>query len=263
MLTFAWNQCCVGTFHGNVPQVTKSLPRYANRYQSNSLINRITVVTNSHSNTGITTSGVYIWYASRHQQILFFNLYLLAIRIKYILCGNSTCFGYLDDILVFPRSLEEHEQHLRALLFRLQRYGVTKFPPRVPDRWRNEWTIFMTALLPRPSASLVTSCECSFRPQAAATQARLHDVLSGPRVKGSHSVVWTPELHKAFKECKASLSRVKLLAHPEPTAQFALVTDASTPAMGAVLQQRLAPSRILLEEAQPNAAETQRLRSYS
>jgi hypothetical protein len=76
-----------------------------------------------------------------------------------------------------------------------------------------------------------------FLPQAAATQPPLHDVLSDPRVKGSHPIAWTPELHKALEECKASLSLVTLLALPEPTAQLALVTDASTSAMGAVLQQ--------------------------
>jgi cleavage and polyadenylation specificity factor subunit 1 len=75
-------------------------------------------------------------------------------------------------------------------------------------------------------------------PQAAATQAPLHDVLSGPRVKGSHPIAWTPELHKAFEEFKASLSRATLLAHPEPSAQLAVVSDASTTTMGAVLQQR-------------------------
>jgi hypothetical protein len=33
-----------------------------------------------------------------------------------ILRGLVFCFAYLDDILVFSRSLEEHEHHLRALL---------------------------------------------------------------------------------------------------------------------------------------------------
>jgi cleavage and polyadenylation specificity factor subunit 1 len=78
-----------------------------------------------------------------------------------------------------------------------------------------------------------------FLRQAAATQAPLHDVLSGPRVKGSRHIAWTPELLTAFEECKASLSHATLLAHPEPTAQLALFTDASTSAMGAVLQQRV------------------------
>jgi hypothetical protein len=72
-----------------------------------------------------------------------------------------------------------------------------------------------------------------------AHQAPLHNVLSGPRVKGSHPITWTPELHKAFEECKVSLSRATLLAHPDPSAPLALITDASTSAMGAVLQQHI------------------------
>jgi hypothetical protein len=41
-----------------------------------------------------------------------------------VLRGLDFCFAYLDDILVFSRSLEEHEQHLRALFGRLQTYGI-------------------------------------------------------------------------------------------------------------------------------------------
>jgi hypothetical protein len=41
-----------------------------------------------------------------------------------ILRGLDFGFTYLDDILIFSRSLEEHEQHLQALFDRLQRYGI-------------------------------------------------------------------------------------------------------------------------------------------
>ncbi|PNF24083.1 hypothetical protein B7P43_G04700 [Cryptotermes secundus] len=78
-----------------------------------------------------------------------------------------------------------------------------------------------------------------FLPHAAAHQVPLHDVLSGPKVKGSHTITWTPELHRAFEGCKASVSRATLLAHPDPSAPLALVTDASSSNMGAVLQQRV------------------------
>jgi hypothetical protein len=57
-----------------------------------------------------------------------------------------------------------------------------------------------------------------FLPHAAATQAPLHDVLSGPRVKGSHPITWTPELLDAFDGCKASVSRATLRAQPAPSA---------------------------------------------
>jgi hypothetical protein len=78
-----------------------------------------------------------------------------------------------------------------------------------------------------------------FIPHATSSQAPLHEVLSGPKVKGSHPVTWTDALFAAFSKCKGSLSRTALLAHPDPTAPLALVTDASTTAMGAVLQQRV------------------------
>ena len=63
-------------------------------------------------------------------------------------------------------------------------------------------------------------------------------VLSGPKVKGSHPVIWTPELLKAFEECKASLFHATLLAHPDSSAPLARVTDSSNSGIGAALQQR-------------------------
>jgi hypothetical protein len=77
-----------------------------------------------------------------------------------------------------------------------------------------------------------------FLPCAASNQDFLHEVLSGPKVKGSHPIIWTSTLAVAFNDYKASFSRATLLAHPESTAPLALVTDASTTAMVAVLQQR-------------------------
>jgi hypothetical protein len=78
-----------------------------------------------------------------------------------------------------------------------------------------------------------------FLPNAGSIQAPLHDVLSGPKVKGSHPVTWTEALIAAFDKRKASLSQAALLTHPDPTSPLALVTDTSTTAMGAVLQQRM------------------------
>jgi cleavage and polyadenylation specificity factor subunit 1 len=66
----------------------------------------------------------------------------------------------------------------------------------------------------------------------------LHALLAGPRTKGLQPVTWTPALSQAFEECKASLLHAAMLAHPDGAAPIALVTDASTTAMGSVLQQR-------------------------
>jgi hypothetical protein len=42
----------------------------------------------------------------------------------------DVCFAYLDEILVFSRSLEEHERHLRSLFGRLQTYGFIINPTK-------------------------------------------------------------------------------------------------------------------------------------
>ena len=41
----------------------------------------------------------------------------------------------------------------------------------------------------------------------------------------SQPITWTDALHDVFNECKASLSPAALLAHPDPSAPLALVTD--------------------------------------
>jgi len=77
-----------------------------------------------------------------------------------------------------------------------------------------------------------------FLPDAAARQAPLHALLADPCTKQSQTINWTPALSQSFEESKASLYRAAMLAHPDGTTPIALVTEASTTDMGAVLQQR-------------------------
>jgi hypothetical protein len=44
------------------------------------------------------------------------------------------CFSYLDDILIFSRSLEDHGRHLRVLFYRLQTYGILINPAKCVSR---------------------------------------------------------------------------------------------------------------------------------
>ena len=78
-----------------------------------------------------------------------------------------------------------------------------------------------------------------FLPGAASIQAPHHHILSGPKLKGSHPITWTDTLTTAFNDCKVRLSQAALLAHPDPSASLAPVTDASATTMDAVIQQRM------------------------
>jgi hypothetical protein len=45
-----------------------------------------------------------------------------------ILRAFDFCFSYIDDILLYSRSPQAHEQHLRTLLKQLQAYGIVLNP---------------------------------------------------------------------------------------------------------------------------------------
>lgn len=77
-----------------------------------------------------------------------------------------------------------------------------------------------------------------FVPNAAKFQSSLHDILAGPKTKGTQSITMTPEQQEAFNSCKTSISEAVMLAHPGPAAQLAMFTDASDTFMGAALHQK-------------------------
>uniref|UniRef100_A0A5S6QD83 RNA-directed DNA polymerase n=1 Tax=Trichuris muris TaxID=70415 RepID=A0A5S6QD83_TRIMR len=183
--------------------------------------------------------------------------------IDEVLSGLDFCFPYVDDILTFSRTPEEHAEHLRALFKRLAEHGILvnarksmlgqpkiKFlgyevsaegTRPLPDRI----TALKNFARPKTARGLrrflgVINFYRHFIPSAAKYQAPLHSVIAN--INGNQPVPWTPELDSAFEACKASLSRATLLAHPDPDAPLGLFTDASNTAIGASLQQQIGPS---------------------
>ena len=178
-----------------------------------------------------------------------------------ILKDFDFCFAYTDDILIFRRSPQKYDQHLRILFTQLQNYGILFNPStyfRVPEISFQGYKISsmgsqslqerVTDLQAYPTPKTISQLRRflgmlnfyrHLLPYAPTIQDPLHDVLSGPKAKGSHPVTWNDALVAAFNECKVSLSRAALLAHPHPTALLAVVTDASTTAIDAVLQTRV------------------------
>nr|VZI49885.1 unnamed protein product [Spirometra erinaceieuropaei] len=75
-----------------------------------------------------------------------------------------------------------------------------------------------------------------FLPNCADLMLPLTNMLSGPK----DPLELTGEALTAFERIKNSLADATLLTHPAPEAQLSLMVDASTVAVGAVLQQHLA-----------------------
>lgn len=75
-------------------------------------------------------------------------------------------------------------------------------------------------------------------PHAATVQAPLHAYLTNTTKNDKSEIVWTAESEAAFNKAKQDLSDATLLIHPSENAETRVVTDASSRAMGAALEQR-------------------------
>lgn len=174
--------------------------------------------------------------------------------------GLDFVYPYVDDFLCFSRNEEEHEDHLRQLFSRLRDYGViintAKCRFGVSEVSFLGYSISAKGVKPLdtkveaiksfPEPKTIRSLRRflgminfyrRFIPGAAKYQTPLNALLTGS-VKGSHPVHLSGDTLKAFQECKDSLCRATLLAHPDSQCKLALVTDASDTAIGAALQQQ-------------------------
>jgi cleavage and polyadenylation specificity factor subunit 1 len=171
-----------------------------------------------------------------------------------ILKNLEFCFAY-PDIHVFSRSPPEHDEHIRTLFTQLQNYDILlnpfKFIFRVLEISFLGYKISLSGSQPLPER--VADHQTCLPPKTISQLRRFLGMLNFlphtvskplsmtlfPAPKSRVHIPPPGPTHSSqlFNECKASLSRAILLAHPHPTAPLALVTDASTTAMGAVLQR--------------------------
>ena len=77
-----------------------------------------------------------------------------------------------------------------------------------------------------------------FVPSCAQTLQPLHDLLK-TAPKGTAPLTWTEPATIAFQAIKDALASATLLVHPQPNAPTCILTDASSTAVGAVLQQQI------------------------
>ncbi|KAF4648115.1 hypothetical protein FOZ61_003143, partial [Perkinsus olseni] len=158
-------------------------------------------------------------------------------------------------------SMEEHLDHLRQVFTILRKFGLTiaaekcaiaettvdylghTFGPdgMMPDAKK------VDAILRWPTPTTVTELRSflglanyyrGFLPHYSERTRALYDLLTGTsKSKLSALQPWTPAHEVAFLDVKESLARLPLLAYPDFSRPFQLVTDASDVAIGSVLEQ--------------------------
>ena len=167
----------------------------------------------------------------------------------------SFAFVYLDDILIFSKTFEEHIEHVKTILSLLQKKNLqikpskcefaTPFTYYLGYKISNEgihteekkvetvknFQVPATQKGVRSFLGLINYYS-KFIPNLAEIAAPLYDLT--PKGK---KFLWSSECQKAFEILKKSLCTAPILKHPDLSKKFYLQSDASDKAIGAILLQ--------------------------
>ncbi|KAI5085992.1 hypothetical protein C0J45_23069, partial [Silurus meridionalis] len=168
---------------------------------------------------------------------------------------NTFVFVYLDDILIFSRSMDEHIRQVRQVLERLLKNGLYVKPEKC--EFHTSQTSFLGYLLSAGNIRMDPARVQAIRDWPTPTSRRhLQRFLGFANfyrrfVKGYSSVAaplhlltsslrsffWGPEAEEAFLELKRRFTEAPILIFPDPARQFVVEVDASGVGVGAVLSQ--------------------------
>ena len=203
----------------------------------------------------VTTSGLYEWNVmpfglsnapGTFERLI--TLVLKGLQFKICLC-------YLDDVIVFASTFQEHLQRLEEVIARVASAGL-KLKPRKCNLFQQKITYLghivtaqgvmtdpakteQVSHWPIPASSVEVK---SFLGLAAYYRRFVPGFATMARplfqfTEHTKEFEWTAECHHAFDELKRLLTSSQVLAYPQQDATFILDTDASNHRVGAVLSQ--------------------------
>lgn len=169
---------------------------------------------------------------------------------------NKICLVYLDDIIIFSTSLQEHMNSIRLIFARLQEANL-KIQLDKSEFLKKE-TEFLGHIITtegvKPNPKKI-ECVVNFPIPKTTKQIKQFLGLTGyyrkfikdyssiakPMTKclkkDSKITINDPEYEKSFNTLKTLLTHDPILAYPDFSKTFTLTTDASNYALGAVLSQ--------------------------
>ena len=171
------------------------------------------------------------------------------------------CIIYLDDIIIYSKTPEEHIERLEGIFAKLQKAGLTLKPSKC-EFLKSRITylghivskngietdpkkISAVQQWPRPTTVTqvrkflgFTNYYRKFLQYDAKIAKPLHLLTSGDNANKKRSkIVWTEDCESAFTLLKGLCSNTPVLAYPDYLKEFKLYTEASDGGLGAVLTQ--------------------------
>ena len=175
-------------------------------------------------------------------------------KILHKLIGR-TCLVYLDDIVVFSKTKQEHQQHVAEILDVINDAGMTL--KRQKCFFGQEEVNLLGYVVSAKGIAAQEDKLSAIKNMAPPTDVKAVQRFLGvtgyyrqliPRYADVATPLfgltrkgepwrWGTEENAAFEELKMALTSDTIMAHPDPKKPFRLYTDASEVAVGAVLTQ--------------------------
>lgn len=175
--------------------------------------------------------------------------------MEMVLSGCKGVVVFMDDIIVFGESLEEHDQNLRKVLEVLENYGICLKPPKC--RFRQAEVQFLGHKFSRlgatPTEDKIAAVMNAREPQNSAEVRSFLGMVNyvGPFIKNLATLTsplnkisnekskfcWTETEANAFQKIKEKITKIDFLSPFDHRRRTRLVVDASPIGLGAVLLQ--------------------------
>ncbi|GJZ41858.1 putative reverse transcriptase domain-containing protein [Tanacetum coccineum] len=188
----------------------------------------------------IPITAFQTWYGHYEFQVMPFGL--INAPAVFIDLMNRVCMPYLDkfvivfidDILIYSKSKEEHEEHLKLDSVQFLGYVIDSKGVHIPSKIEaiKNWTAPTTPTEVRQFLGLVGYYRRFIEG---------FSLISKPLIKLTHKnkkYEWGEEEEEAFQMLKQKLCNAPILELPEGMEDFVVYCDASIKGFGAVLMQR-------------------------
>ena len=171
--------------------------------------------------------------------------------------------AYMDDILIYAKTEEEHDQLTKEVLRRLQKNGLAVSPGKCV--WKTQEVEFLGYVIGRNGIRMAedkVEAVVSWKRPESLTEvqsflgfanfyrrfiqeySRVAKPLTELTKKTEQKWQWTPEAETAFSELKRRFTSAPILAHFDAGKRVIIETDASDFAIGAILSQRDEENRL-------------------